>query len=674
LQRIFLRTRIIQWGYTSLTVRRLRVQEESGRAHLTTPATLFLQGNEIISNVIINCEGDEVYIQYGTVTFASNSIIDQTVVGNTTSLFSAVNSAQTIFINDGSIDAASNGGAFDINGLVFKNAGSIAVSNGDTLDISVGSNSDASFTNTGTISIDGTSTFEIDMNLTTAQLLHLNDGVSVYGSIAGGTVEGSMDETLSGGELLLSGNLTVANATIDIGAASTAGFAIVNIGGGTVTIASTATINQTVSGTAAFLGDDVNASDATSNGTVVNDGIIIAGVSGSAMGVDPATLTNAGLVEASNGGEVLVGSNDFTNLPGSTLTGGSYEAAAGGTFEFVALTTVVTDDATIILSGASATMDELNPTTNAKETIQSTLTSTGTSGALEILGGADWTQSTAFTNAGTIQLGGGTFQVSSLTSSGMIDGFGTVGEAVSNTGALVALGGTLNVEDGSLSGYSGGALSTVTLGAGANATLQLPGNVSITTLDSMIELTGVGAAIQSLNGSAEVTVQSTLKTIAASGTLIVGDSYSSSNAIANAGTIQMAGGTLSTGTLTDSTGSNLNGYGTVASVFDDSGSVTSSTGALVFTGTDDTFAGTLGGQQIDFGGGTDTVAERREPDSSERSRSPATHRSDVCGKRELCGHARTLGAGTVKSRCERADLERHRLERLAGTISGTGTL
>jgi len=667
-----------------------------GPGTLNDTGPLFLQGNEIISNVIINCEGDEVYIQYGTVTFASNSIIDQTVVGNTTSLFSAVNSAQTIFINDGSIDAASNGGAFDINGLVFKNAGSIAVSNGDTLDISVGSNSDASFTNTGTISIDGTSTFEIDMNLTTAQLgvvdpqpgatinigsrytlnnagatLHLNDGVSVYGSIAGGTVEGSMDETLSGGELLLSGNLTVANATIDIGAASTAGFAIVNIGGGTVTIASTATINQTVSGTAAFLGDDVNASDATSNGTVVIDGAVIAGVVGSAFGVDPATFTNNGLLEAANGGELAVGSNNFTNLAGTTLRGGGYEAAAGGTFEFVAFTTIVTDDATLILSGASSVMEQLNPTTKDTVTIESTLTSIGSGGALEILGGRNWTQTTAFRNGGTIELGGGTFQVSSLTSSGMIDGFGTVGEAVSNTGALIALGGTLNVEEGSLSGYSGGTLSTVTLGAGAGATLQLMSNISIATLDGEIALSGSGATIQSLNGSAEVTVQSTLKTIAASGVLEVGDTYTSSNVISNAGTIQMGGGTLSTGLLTDSAGSNLYGDGTVASVFSDSGSVTSTGGALVFTGSGDTFANALGGQQVTFGGGTDLL----QSGSNLTAREVSISGSAAVAFATSQSYAGTWnqGAGTVNLGGNTLTLSGTGSS-IGGTVSGSGTL
>ncbi len=670
-------------------------------------------------------------LENATISLAAGMVLQNSTLASTVTVSQTANGSYASISGpgslDGTIDAAASGGTFVLDdrndippGQTLTNAGTIAVTNGDTLEIDpVGYG--PTFMNTGTISVDGSSklifddvttadlgtilaspgatidfssplrnagaTFDVPsgvvlegtisggtiagtINLSSAsQQLTLTDDIAMTG--AGGTGPGTIDITGSGAELILTPTTTLANATIHIGAASAEGAVIDNGPDGVVTFATSLTVEQTGSGTAAFIGEDANLSPVNLTGTLVNDGIIIAGVSGSAMGVDPATLTNAGLVEASNGGEVLVGSNDFTNLPGSTLTGGSYEAAAGGTFEFVALTTVVTDDATIILSGASATMDELNPTTNAKETIQSTLTSTGTSGALEILGGADWTQSTAFTNAGTIQLGGGTFQVSSLTSSGMIDGFGTVGEAVSNTGALVALGGTLNVEDGSLSGYSGGALSTVTLGAGANATLQLPGNVSITTLDSMIELTGVGAAIQSLNGSAEVTVQSTLKTIAASGTLIVGDSYSSSNAIANAGTIQMAGGTLSTGTLTDSTGSNLNGYGTVASVFDDSGSVTSSTGALVFTGTDDTFAGTLGGQQIDFGGGTDTVQNGASLTAG--TIAITGNASVTFAASESYAGTLALGAGTLNLGANALTLSGTG-STIAGTISGTGAL
>jgi fibronectin-binding autotransporter adhesin len=661
-------------------------QGGSGPGTLDLDGTLYLAGTETISDVTINQGKGPLFITgESDVTFASN------VTFNNVSIeiqpFQAVPVQGTV-VDDGSIIANTNGSTLTIEIPDFTNAGTISVTNGDTLYLE-STNGPNSFINTGTISVDGTSTLEIDEAVTTAQLGTIDvspgatiefygmlnntgatfvmpTGTFVQGTVEGGTLEGNFNVT-GDNPLQLSGTMTVANATIDVGAPSAAGAAIVNVGGGVVTIASTTTIEQTVTGTAAFLGDDANDPNAiTSVGTVVVDGTIISAVSGSAFGIDPATLTVNGLLEA-EGGKIAVGSNDFTNLSGTTLTGGSYEAAAGGTFEFVAFSTFTTDDATIILSGSSAIMEQLNLNTNALSTIESTLTSTGSGGTLEILGGANWTQSTAFTNNGTIQLGGGTFQVSSLAGSGTIDGFGTVGEAAPNASALIAQGGTLNVQDGSLSGYSGGTLTGVTLGAGANATLQLPGNVSITTLDGTIEFLGAGAAIQ----SSGLTVQSTLKTIGASGTLVVGDSYTSSNAISNAGTIAMAGGTLSTGTLTDSAGSNLNGYGTVASVFSDSGSVTSSGGALVFTGTGDTFAGSLGGQEIDFGGGTDSL-------QSAASLTAGTvaiygNAAVTLGSNQTYAGKLNLGAGTLSLGANTLTLSGTG-STLAGTISGTNAL
>ena len=527
-------------------------QGGSGPGTIDLNGTLYLGGTETISDVTIDAGKGPLFITAESdVTFASN------VTFNNVSIeiqpFQAVPVEGTV-VSDGAIIANTNGYTLTIEIPNFTNAGTITVTNGDTLYLE-STDGPNTFINTGTISVDGTSTLEVDETVTTAQWGTINvapgatielygmlnntgatfdmpTGTFVQGTVEGGTLEGNFNVT-GNNPLQLSGTMTVANATIDVGAPSAAGAAIVNVGGGVVTIASSTTIEQTVTGTAAFLGDDANDPNAiTSVGTVIVDGTIIAGVSGGAFGIDPATLTINGLLEA-DGGKIAVGSNDFTNLSGTALAGGSYEATSGGTFEFVVLTTFVTDDATIILNGSSAVMEQLNLNTNVLSTIETTLTSTGSGGTLEILGGRNWTQTTTFTNGGTIELGGGTFQVSALTSSGTIEGFGTVGEAVTNTGALVAQGGMLNVQNGSLSGYSGGTLTGVTLGAGANATLQLPSSVSITTLDGTIELLGASAMIQ----SSGVTVQSTLKTIGTSGALVVGDSYTSSNAISNAGTI-----------------------------------------------------------------------------------------------------------------------------------------
>jgi hypothetical protein len=72
--------------------------------------------------------------------------------------------------------------------------------------------------------------------------------------------------------------------------------------------------------------------------------------------------------------------------------------------------------------------------------------------------------------------------------------------------------------------------------------------------------------------------------------------------------LQLAGGKFSGGKLTDAAGSELTGFGVVASVFADGGTVTSVGGALAFSATGDVFKGAVGGEEIDFTGGSDLLA------------------------------------------------------------------
>jgi fibronectin-binding autotransporter adhesin len=756
---------------------------------------LNLLGPETLGNVTINIgNSQDSFIVNNTqdlVTFASNATIDQSAAGTTASVqvLPYEDNGQGEIINDGSIVAAASGGAFNIQGLTFVNAGTISVSNGDTLNIgqNMGPGYFSWFANTGTISIDGTSTVKFLGEMTLAMVGTLDTasgatidfsgtldnsgttftvpiGATIEGTIEGGTIAGTLSLSAASQSLTLIGPLaftgengtgagtiditgagsqllsqvgTFANVTINIGNANSQGASFVTEGPEDI-FASSVTVNQSVAGTGAyiessqgtilnygsilaqssggaffidpavmdnygtisdangdfvildpgrfgnsgtitqtgagsamFLGPDSNVPSITNFGYIGNTGSIISGASGAAIGIDPEEFDNSGSIVATKGGEVLIGPETFDNLPGTTLTGGTYEVDVSSTFEFVNFTTIVTDDATIILSGANSVMKQLNPTTNVTVTLESTLTSTGTSGILSVQAGRDWTQTTAFTNAGIIELGGGTFQVSSLTNSGTILGFGTVSGAVTDSGALIAFAGTLGFQGGSFSGISGTLASGMMVGAGANATLQLPGNISIATLDGEIALSGSGAAIQSLNGSAEVSVQSTLKTIAASGVLEVGDTYTSSNAISNAGTIQMGGGILSTGLLTDSAGSNLYGDGTVASVFSDSGSVTSTGGALVFTGSGDTFANALGGQQVTFGGGTDLLQSGSNLTAGEVSISGSA--AVAFATSQSYAGTWNQGAGTVNLGANTLTLSGTGSS-IGGTVSGSGTL
>ena len=89
--------------------------------------------------------------------------------------------------------------------------------------------------------------------------------------------------------------------------------------------------------------------------------------------------------------------------------------------------------------------------------------------------------------------------------------------------------------------------------------------------------------------------------------MLGGRGYTTTSALANAGTLQLGGGIFTAVSLTCAAGSKLTGFGKVAKTFLDSGSVTASGGALVFTGIGDTFTGKMAGTEIDFAGGTDTL-------------------------------------------------------------------
>ena len=340
------------------------------------------------------------------------------------------------------------------------------------------------------------------------------------------------------------------------------------------------------------------------------------------------TVTNAGLIETTGAGGLTINSpisntgtllahagilsviGPLTNVSGTTLTGGTYEADAGATLELPQNTSIVTDKAAIILNGTGSTIEAFNTNTGLEVAIDSTLTTVAATGALELLGGRSWTTQAAMSNVGLLQLGGGTFAAKGLSNTGTTIGFGSITAPLTNSGVLsVQAGKSLSL--GVLTNLSGTALTGGTYIVGAGATLQLAKNLTIVTLNATIDLAGVGATLQSLNTgtSAQVSVESTLATIGSTGVLEVlgGRGYTTTNAIANGGFLQLGGGVFSSGTLNATAASTLSGFGTIASVVSDAGKVTATGGALAFKGVGDTFAGAIGGTEVDFAGGSDAL-------------------------------------------------------------------
>jgi len=182
-------------------------------------------------------------------------------------------------------------------------------------------------------------------------------------------------------------------------------------------------------------------------------------------------ISNAGLIEATGAGGVLLSESELSNFSSSgtvaTLTGGSFTAI----------------NSTLTISGAG--FATLAGTANLTETgtgqitiggtdIDTMLTSVASGHKLAVLGGRNFQAAHAITIASgaTLQLGGGTFSTTAggITSAGHIVGYGsiaTTGVATLNsTGLIEASGGLLKL--GALSGAG-------TLQIDAGATLELPG-------------------------------------------------------------------------------------------------------------------------------------------------------------------------------------------------------
>ncbi len=453
-------------------------------------------------------------------------------------------------------------------------------------------------------------TLDLTANYSNGQYsLTLKGAIANSGTInvaTGGHTGGATDVVIDAAGVTLSGagsiNLITGEAAI-VGAS----------GGGSIltNVANTITGQGSIGGNGLGLINqakgviDANAAGAltidTGSTTTANAGLIEAtGAGGLTIA---SAITNTGTLAAAGGALAITGS--LTNLSGTTLNGGVFEADANSTLSFNATTHIVTDNATLILNGANSVIQGSAP-------LESTLTTIGKAGALEILGDRNWTSSVSLSNAGTLDLGGGTFTAPGLSNTGKVSGFGVLATALTNSGTLaVAANQRLSLVGGSLTNLSAGTLTGGTYTVGARGVLQLANNVSIVTLNATIDLAGSGATVQSLNTttSKEVSLASSLKTVGTVGVLEIlgGANYTTANAIANSGKIQLGGGTFTSGTLTDVAGSSLTGFGTVASVFADSGTVTASSGGLAFTGAGDAFAGALGGTKIVFAGGADAL-------------------------------------------------------------------
>jgi hypothetical protein len=347
------------------------------------------------------------------------------------------------------------------------------------------------------------------------------------------------------------------------------------------TLGAGTTVNQT--------GDQAEIEGETKYTIAVNLGAINADVAGGQFLINVATFDNEGVIQVGDGDSLDLQAH-FTNLSANVLTGGLYEVGASSSLILDATAggqPVKTNAATIVLSGTGS-LFESNPKTGGPIQLETTLTTIAAGGVLELLAGRGWSSNLAMSNAGTLQLGGGTFAASSLANAGTLSGFGVLSTSVSNTGLIeVGAGQTLSFVGGALTNLSGTTLTSGTFVVGLGSTLQLANDTSVVALDAVLVLEGNGSTLQGYDTAtgSEVGIKASLTTIDAAGDLQLLDarSFAAAHAISNLGTLQLTGGTYSGGALTQAAGSTLTGFGVVTASVTDGGLIEATGGTLDLT-------------------------------------------------------------------------------------------
>lgn len=267
---------------------------------------------------------------------------------------------------------------------------------------------------------------------------------------------------------------------------------VTNGGGLTISTNSTVATDGLLDGSGTIAG----------NFTLLNLGTISADVPGAVLSINSGTLTNQGTIFANNASLTIQSSVAATNLTGTTLTGGVWEAAGTGTLALLS-GNIVTDDAIITLNGTASAFDSFDVVPGTIQAIENSLATVGASGVLNLLAGRDFQASGSLVVNGIVTLGGGTLAaaVNGLTigATGDVAGFGEI------AGTVVNLGGTIEAKGGTLivppSGNVNGA-GTLQADAGASLVLQAFGG---SYAESIVNNGTIDAAFAGLTGTLDMT-------------------------------------------------------------------------------------------------------------------------------------------------------------------------
>ena len=186
-------------------------------------------------------------------------------------------------------------------------------------------------------------------------------------------------------------------------------------------------------------------------------------------------IANQGTIEVQAGGRLQIDGGLLQNSSGTTFAGGRYVVDAGATFYLPPTTRIETDAADITLDGIDARLGATftsNPNSTFI-TLEKTLKTVASDGALHVLGGRGFVGTLALVDNGLIELAGGTFKEGSLTvgAGGTFTGHGTLAAPkLINQGSVEAGGGTLDV--------TGVVTGTGSFDIGAGARLEFASSVA----------------------------------------------------------------------------------------------------------------------------------------------------------------------------------------------------
>ena len=208
------------------------------------------------------------------------------------------------------------------------------------------------------------------------------------------------------GQLVLLDSETLDHMAIGIGDAGVMpGIAGISDGGGNRKLTLGTQAVMSVAGSATIsVGSIVNAGTVVLGGNLTFDAQTsvanIGTLTGSGtIGTTAVALSNTGLIQAVAGGTLIL-AGGLANLPGTTLTSGSYEAQAGGTLDLSPTATLVTDAATMLLDGNNAAIQSFSAAKGSYQPIEATLKTIAATGTLAVLGGRGYASTNSLSGRG----------------------------------------------------------------------------------------------------------------------------------------------------------------------------------------------------------------------------------------------------------------------------------